>query len=132
MLKSTMNEGGLRQAAPLLIVDDEPDIRDMLEMLLADEGYQATSVAHGREALHYLRSADPLPPLILLDLLMPIMDGIEFRQKQLNDARLAAVPVVVISTRVEAEQMAALNIEHALPKPLDLDELLKLVEQYCG
>src|SRR5438128_8871587 len=81
---------------PVLIVEDDADLRDMMAQLLTIEGFSATTVANGREALDYLTRGDR-PDVILLDLMMPVMDGWEFRRTQLADPALADVPVIVLS-----------------------------------
>src|SRR5690349_1561300 len=78
---------------PILIVEDDADLRDMMAQLLLLEGFDAYAVANGREALDYLHHADA-PNLILLDLMMPVMDGWEFRREQQRDPQLAGVPVI--------------------------------------
>src|SRR5262245_62354165 len=85
---------------PVLIVEDDADLRDMMAQLLSMQGFKAATVANGREALDYLRSGSR-PDLILLDLMMPVMDGWEFRRQQVADPELAGVPVVILSA-VEA------------------------------
>jgi len=116
-------------ACPVLIVEDDADLREMIAQLLALEGFAAHAVANGREALEYLHDADP-PRLILLDLMMPVMDGWEFRREQQRDPKTAGVPVIVLSA---LDQSRAGNIAEAafLKKPLDFDRLLDLVRHYC-
>jgi CheY-like chemotaxis protein len=101
----------------------------MMAQLLALEGYPTQTVANGRAALDYLRKGD-FPDVILLDLMMPVMDGWEFRRRQREDPQLAALPVVVLSA---LDQSRAADLEGAafLKKPLDFDRLLELVRQYC-
>jgi CheY-like chemotaxis protein len=113
----------------VLVVDDDGDIRDTLAELLESEGYEVAVAAHGEEALAYLRSA-PAPRLILLDLMMPVMNGFEFRAEQLRDARLAAIPVVVI-TAGRPSNASSLNAKAVLTKPLGMFELLALVSDHC-
>jgi CheY-like chemotaxis protein len=114
---------------PVLIVEDDADLRDMMAQLLALEGYRTESVPNGRAALDYLRRGD-FPDVILLDLMMPVMDGWEFRRRQREDPQLARVPVVVLSA---LDQSRAVDLGGAafLKKPLDFDRLLELVRQYC-
>src|SRR5216684_2351169 len=81
---------------PVLIVEDDDDLRDMMAQLLTIEGFRAVAVANGREALEHLQSAEK-PDVILLDLMMPVMDGWEFRRRQKADPDLAQVPVIVLS-----------------------------------
>ena len=66
----------------ILVVDDDPDIRDSLREVLEDEGYDVSCVGNGREALDHLKAASPRPCVILLDLMMPVMDGWQFRKEQ--------------------------------------------------
>jgi DNA-binding response OmpR family regulator len=114
---------------PVLIVEDDDDLRDMMAQLLSLEGFQAAAVANGREALEYLREEDA-PGVILLDLMMPVMDGWEFRRRQQADPALAAVPVIVLSA---LDQSRAWDVaaDAVLKKPLDFDRLLALVRSYC-
>ena len=70
----------------ILVVDDDPDIRDSLREVLEDEGYEVACVGNGREALDHLKTANPRPCVILLDLMMPVMDGWQFRKEQKQDA----------------------------------------------
>jgi CheY-like chemotaxis protein len=113
----------------VLIVEDDADLREMMAQLLSLEGYRAETVPNGRAALEYLRKGD-FPELILLDLMMPVMDGWEFRRRQQEDPALSNVPVVVLSA---LDQSRAADIGGAafLKKPLDFDRLLELVRQYC-
>jgi CheY-like chemotaxis protein len=114
---------------PVLIVEDDVELRDMMAQLLTLEGFVATSVANGREALEYLRRGDR-PDIILLDLMMPVMDGWEFRRKQQSDPTLATVPVVVLSA-LDHRRAAEVDAVAFLKKPLDFDRLLELVRRYC-
>ena len=80
-----------------MVVDDDHDIRESFASLLTDAGMEVTVAQNGREALAVLRSSDPPPCLIFLDLMMPVMDGFEFRQEQCRDPGLATIPVIVIT-----------------------------------
>jgi len=116
---------------PVLIVEDDADLREMMAQLLTLEGYQIETVANGREALEYLNDA-PRPDVILLDLMMPIMDGWEFRRRQQDDPALADVPVIVLTALDQAQARAGdLNGVDFLKKPLDFDRLLDLVRRRC-
>lgn len=116
---------------PVLIVEDDADLREMMAQLLTLEGYQIETVANGREALAYLSDA-PRPDVILLDLMMPIMDGWEFRRRQQDDPALADVPVIVLTALDQAQAHASdLNGVDFLKKPLDFDRLLELVRRRC-
>jgi CheY-like chemotaxis protein len=118
-----------RRYCPVLIIEDDADLREMMAQLVALEGHEACTVANGREALDYLRHAER-PDLILLDLMMPVMDGWEFRREQRNDPTIADVPVVVLSA-LDPSRAADIGAIEFLKKPLDFDRLLELVRQYC-
>lgn len=121
----------LPSVCQILIVDDEESIRRTLADILADAGYTVATAANGAEALTYLRHAQH-PKLILLDLMMPVMDGWHFRTRQCNDPALQTIPVVVLSAYLELGQRATTIAADAyLPKPIDLEELLTLVERFC-
>lgn len=107
----------------VLVVDDDVDVRELLRVALTSEGYQVAGVPDGREALHYLRSHDDTC-IILLDLMLPVMDGSQFRHAQLHDRSLAWIPIVVMSAAVDADRRAReLGARRLVRKPLDLDEV---------
>lgn len=114
-----------QEVVRVLIVEDETDIRESLGELLEVEGYSVAQANNGRRALEYLNAAAQLPHVILLDLMMPDMDGETFRREQRADARFAAIPVVVMSAArdiVEAgERMQAFAV---LKKPMSIDVLV--------
>ena len=116
-------------ARPVLIVEDDADLREMMAQLLALEGFGATTAANGLEALEYLERGAK-PDVILLDLMMPVMDGWEFRRQQQSDPALAGVPVIILSA-LDQRRAAEVNAAAVLKKPLDFDRLLELVRQYC-
>jgi CheY-like chemotaxis protein len=113
----------------VLIVEDDGDLREMMAQLLTLEGYQTAAVANGREALEYLLRGDR-PHVILLDLMMPIMDGWEFRRNQQADPSLADIPVVILSA-LDQSRAANMHADAFLKKPLDFDRMLQLVRGYC-
>jgi CheY-like chemotaxis protein len=115
----------------VLIVDDEADVRESLAAVLRAEGYRVVEADNGETALRQLRvPADVC--LILLDLFMPVMNGWTFRQEQLRDPDIAAIPVVVITADTTAARRAeALGVVDALTKPLEFERLLQLVATYC-
>jgi CheY-like chemotaxis protein len=115
----------------ILIVDDDAGIRQLLTVLLTHEGYRAIGVANGEEALTHLLYTPSLPQLILLDVMMPAMDGAEFRLAQQQDPQLATIPVVVMSAAENLPpQTPPLTADAYVPKPIDFNVLLALVEQY--
>jgi CheY-like chemotaxis protein len=115
----------------LLVVEDDPDIREALRLVLETEGYPVTTAGDGAEAMRQLQAATP-PCLILLDLMMPVMDGWQFRDAQQRDPALAAIPVVVISADGRVPQKAAsIGAAGYLKKPVDFDTLVDVVRRYC-
>jgi two-component system chemotaxis response regulator CheY len=116
----------------ILIVEDDDTIRESLVDFLGDNGYVAVGAIHGRDALDKLRATAVPPCLIVLDLMMPVMDGESFRAHQLQDPTLSAIPTVVMSAYRELERRAAaIKAIAYLNKPLHLDQLLDLVQAHC-
>jgi CheY-like chemotaxis protein len=116
---------------PILVVDDDPDIRDIVSQLLEDEGYTVVEAADGREALVYLQMAPALPCLIILDLMMPIMHGWDVLQARQNDPRLASMPIAVLSAYYTIISAAVLHVQAIVAKPFELERLLAVVQRYC-
>jgi len=110
----------------ILVVDDDRGIRETLGDVLRDEGYRVELARDGGEALAVLRGRAAAPELILLDLAMPGISGEEFRRAQLDDARLASIPVVVLSAD---ERHSLPGVAGWLRKPVDLYALLAAVER---
>ncbi len=116
--------------AHILLVEDDPTIQGAISLLLEREGFRVSCAGNGAEALALLGTGDD-PALILLDMMMPVMNGQEFRVEQHRDARLAAIPVVVLSATFGSEAWPGLPPPTAvLPKPFDLDQLLEVVEKH--
>lgn len=115
----------------VLVVDDDDDLRESLTMLLTLEGFNAEGVSNGREALDYLRTHAP-PCVIVLDLMMPVMSGAEFRAEQLRDDTLASIPVLVLSASHDGRQQAeALRAIGYFPKPLPLEAFFESLRAQC-
>ena len=113
----------------VLIIDDDVDIRETITLILEEEGYKVTNAANGQAALAALRDG-PRPELILLDLMMPVIDGIEFRTLEEQEPGLAAIPVVVITASGNAKDRAkTLRVDGIIQKPISLDTLLEVVER---
>ena len=113
----------------VLIVEDDSDTREMLGRFLELEGYTVETAENGRRALERLGSGVGAC-VILLDLMMPVMDGWQFRQEQIRDATLASIPVIVVSA-AGRERLEKIHANAYLSKPVDLDELLGCVTQFC-
>jgi CheY-like chemotaxis protein len=112
-----------------LVVEDDETIRESLSDLLRDEGAELVTAANGREALDSLRASTP-PDLILLDLMMPVMDGWQFRKEQKKLApELANIPLVVITAT--GKRPVLVDAAELVMKPLDLNRLFEAVERYC-
>ncbi|NJK81830.1 MAG: response regulator [Chloroflexaceae bacterium] len=118
------------ESPSILVIDDDYFMREMLTVLLEDEGYAVATAAHGREALDYLHTVARFPNLILLDMMMPIMDGAAFRQAQQQDATIASIPVVVLSANGDPNLGKKLGVEAHLPKPIDMETLLQLIRRF--
>jgi len=115
----------------VMIVEDDLDIRDALTQILEFEGYNVLSAENGQDALARLRDGEK-PSLILLDLMMPVMDGWQFRVEQQKDANLNTIPVVIISADGRVYQKAsAIGAVGYLKKPVELEVLLSTVERHC-
>ena len=115
----------------VLIVEDDRDFRETLVDLLQAEGYRTAEAANGREALARLQQIGP-PCLILLDLMMPVMNGWDFRERLRQDPALAATPVAILTgVRNSLDDAAALDAVGYFQKPLDFDALLATVATYC-
>jgi CheY-like chemotaxis protein len=118
-------------AKPILVVEDDAAIRNSMTLLLEMEGYKVQSAANGAEALTALRQKE-LPCLILLDLMMPVMDGWEFRQIQRQDPNLARVPVILVSAAPTLPENAAdLAAADYLQKPVEVETLLATIQKHC-
>jgi len=118
----------------VMLVDDDADVRESVTEVLEDEGYTLATARNGREAIELLRSpaSTTMPCLILLDLMMPVMNGLEFRREQMRDAELASIPVLVFSADGNADGKAsALRVAGCLRKPVRLDEVLDAIARHC-
>ena len=116
-----------RGPGPILVVEDDPALREALTLILEREGHTVVAAAEGQKALDILRGPSR-PSLVLLDLMLPVMDGFEFRVQQRQDPRVADVPVIVLSAGGDLERKTAgMTAAACLHKPIDIDELLGLI-----
>lgn len=117
----------------ILLVEDDPALRDAIQLVLGVEGYRVVTARNGQDALEFLRQAQPAPCLVLLDLMLPGMDGRKFREEQARDPRLARIPVVILSgvDRVQAEA-TTLGAAGYIQKPVEAETLLTLVRRFSS
>lgn len=117
-------------AKRILVVEDDTSIRELLVELLESEGYVVASAVNGLEGLKILQS-ETSPDLILIDLMMPVMDGYSFRTEQLKNPTWSKIPTVVMSAEANAkEKMKNFSITAFLSKPVELDTILKTVARF--
>ena len=112
----------------VLIAEDDAAIRDGLSMSLEIEGYRVLTASNGREALELLPTLQP-PCLLLLDLLMPEMNGWELLEAKNRDPALAEIPVVVLSA-TQRKQLP--GVAAFVPKPYELDKVIGAIREHCG
>ena len=113
----------------VFIVEDDVDTREMLGRFLELEGFKVEMAANGRQALDRLE-AGVGASVIILDLMMPVMDGWQFRREQVRRAALAKIPVIVVSA-AGLDRMRKIDADAFISKPVDLDELLARIDEYC-
>ena len=114
-----------------MIVEDDPDTREMLERFLELEGFEVRTAANGQLALESLH-ADSAPCVILLDLMMPVMNGWQFRLAQASDPKISRIPVVVVTAAGSRDDIPAIDANAWLAKPVDLDRLLATIRPLCS
>jgi CheY-like chemotaxis protein len=112
----------------VLVVDDEQAIREFLDDVLTGEGYQVSTATDGQAALTHLAAAPP--DLVLLDIMMPVLDGREVLRRMRADPKLSRVAVLVMSAAADPALLE--GVDRFLPKPFDLDHLLSAVEELLG
>jgi DNA-binding response OmpR family regulator len=117
----------------ILVVEDDLDLRDSLVEVLMEAGYVADGVGDGREALRWLSAGRHPPDLILLDLQLPNMSGVEFRDEQRRLGALSRIPIAVVSADPSAvEKARAIEARVLLRKPLRVSQLLAVIPQVIG
>ena len=117
----------------ILVVDDDEDIRFAMSDTLEAEGYRVLLAEDGSDALAKLRAEGERPCVILLDLMMPKMDGWGFRAAQRDDPALADIPVVVLSADAQVKKKAAeLGADGSMAKPIRIDELLTMIKRFAS
>src|SRR5438445_2937812 len=114
----------------VLVVEDDDDLREVICRVLLDEGYETRAARNGQHALDMLED-EPLPGVILLDLMMPTMNGWAFRARQEANPRLAPIPVVVMTAAAQLDD-AAIGGTDFVRKPVRIEDLLDRVRKYLG
>jgi CheY-like chemotaxis protein len=110
----------------VLVIDDDEGIRDTVVELLVDEGFAAIGACNGAEALSFLAESESRPSLILLDLMMPVLDGWAFCRIRQRVAKLKEIPVVAMSAGPMSGAREPLGVDAILPKPFDPDMLTRV------
>ncbi len=115
----------------IMLVDDDDDIREIVSLILQGEGYRTVGAADGAEALELLTHGER-PPLILLDMMMPVLNGADFLRKVKANRELANIPIVVMSGDTAARNTAqSLGAAGCLAKPVELDTILDYVHRFA-
>lgn len=118
------------ESRKILVIEDDNDIRRNMKVLLESEGYEVEVAANGKEGLQVLDGATALPALIILDLMMPVMDGFEFRHEQQRSSKYAKIPVVIMTADGHVrEKQTKLQAEAGIPKPPDIDLVLRVTTE---
>ncbi|HVV49993.1 MAG TPA: response regulator [Polyangia bacterium] len=125
--------GDIRERKTVMIVEDDDATRDALAALLEDEDYQVLQASNGAEALRILNADSARCGIICLDLMMPVMNGWDFRQQQRRSSTLAHIPVVLMSAGAQLA-IASEDLDAAayVPKPVEIRDLLAIVRRHCG
>lgn len=114
----------------VLIVEDDPDLRELLDSLLKHHGYETETACDGAEGLE--RAVQRPPSLVLLDLMMPVLDGWQFRERQLQSSAIADVPVLCVTAERESISGGEVLGAPCLQKPVNLDIVMQAVRSTCG
>jgi CheY-like chemotaxis protein len=129
-----MLEKQVAERRAVMIVDDDDAIREALEDVLSDEGYDVVGVSDGQQALDYLLTdlqPEKRPSAILVDLWMPVMDGWKFLDALLEDPRFSRIPLVVL-TAARDQRARDLRVAEVLTKPVQLQQVLGALERLTG
>ena len=117
------------RSRPILVVEDDHDVRDAMVEVLQAEGYETVPAVDGQEALGHLQ-AGLEPCLILLDLMMPRMNGWQFLEQQV--VRQSNAPIVVVSAHGTGDDVRSAGVAAYMRKPVDVDQLLGVIARHCG
>ena len=114
----------------VLVVDDEEELADMVAMLIEDLGLESMVATNGREALNLLQHAGTLPVLIITDLMMPYMNGLEFIAQLKQHRTFASIPIIMMSAAGTISQNSQADV--FVSKPFDLDTLVDVIESFVS
>lgn len=117
----------------ILIVEDDKEIRETITEVLEIEGYKVYAAGNGQEGIDILRNCETPPGLIILDLMMPVMDGYGFRDMQNRDEMMAAVPTVLLSADSNlVDKARQLGVKNFIKKPVEIAELTSMANRFCA
>lgn len=114
----------------ILLVEDDIDISEALESVFEMEDINFQSMKDGQSALHFLESTEQNPSLIIMDMMMPVLNGFEFRKKQLSNKKIAHIPTIAMTANCDLEKIKAGQFSDYIQKPLELDELVSKLNKY--
>jgi CheY-like chemotaxis protein len=130
-VKAGLNQGDPGVIKRILIVDDEPMIRELVADVVREAGYRVDAAGNGAEALQVMRRH--VPHAIVLDLMMPILDATGFIELKQLDQRFAAIPILVVTAAYGAHEIAKrLGAQACLTKPFEVDELVEQIDALVG
>jgi DNA-binding response OmpR family regulator len=118
-------------AKPILLVEDDADVREALAVALGRCGYDVTGACNGRDALDHLRRTPVLPSLIVLDWMMPVMNGLDFLTHQASHPRFRRVPVLILSAVDRVHGFRGATVAAVLTKPVRMRMLVDVVDRLC-
>lgn len=115
----------------VLIIEDDKEIAMALSKAIQVSGHESMHAIHGREALSMLESDFQLPDLMIVDIMMPVLNGIEFRKLQLASDKLKHIPIIFLTaSKMDRDELMKLSPYESLVKPIDLDDFLKILENF--
>ena len=120
----------MESAGLIMLIEDDQDIRETMVEVLEMENYSVVSATHGREALAILDGPSPLPSVILLDLMMPVMNGWEFLNERSTRPKLKDIPVIIVSAAGDKAKTAVCDA--FIKKPVELDVLFDTIKKFVN
>lgn len=114
----------------ILLIEDDIDIAEAIESVFHLENIRYQSMKDGQSALDYLNFTDQNPSLIIMDVMMPLLNGFEFRKKQLSNKKIADIPTIAMSATSDFEKIDAGHFNEFIKKPIDIDQFIDLIKKY--